>query len=114
VKPSPAVTLSLPDPEFAAAVAADVALGLAVHAGFTALAADRVRRDLHAAVEAAATPLRIVACAAPGRVDVTIEASLAEGARRAAEVLEPHGPQLDSTSLAVAFVAAHRGSLRLV
>jgi lambda repressor-like predicted transcriptional regulator len=114
VNPSPAVTLSLPDADYAAAVAADVLLGLSMNAGFTALAADRVRRDVHAAVEAAGAPLRIEAGVSPGRLDVVLQAPATQAARRAADVLELHGPRVDATSVRVAFVAAHRGSLRLV
>jgi hypothetical protein len=114
MNPTPGVTLSLPDAGFAAAVASDVLLGMAVSAGFTGLAADRVRRDVHAAVEAAGVPLRVEAAIAPGRLAVALHAPAADAAGRAAQALEPHRPRLDSSSLRVDFVAAHRGSLWLV
>ncbi len=112
MQPSPPVSLRLPLPRYAAPVAGDVALGMALSAGFPALAADRVRRDVAAAVRAASAPLSIGCQAAPGRLRLRIDGAGDEALARAAAALDGHDARLRPSLLEVDFRAVHRGSLR--
>ena len=108
------VILHLPERRFAPAVAGHVVLGLALAAGFPALAADRVRREVEASVRDAGGAVEIRAGLTPGRIELRLEAASQAAAARAAAALAQHRTRLDSTQLEVHFVAAQQGGLRAV
>jgi hypothetical protein len=113
MEPTQPVTLSLRDAATAGPVAAEVALGMALRAGFPPLAADRVRRAVREALEGSPAS-EITAEARPGEVRLRVTAADAGWRSRALGALAAHEPAAVDGGLVVVFRSIHRGALRAV
>jgi hypothetical protein len=108
------VALRLAPTPHAARIAGAVALGMALRSGFGALAAERVRGAVRAAVGSGAAPGEVRARAQPGRLTVVLSGGGEEWRRRAAEALAEHAPTHADGQIEVVFRGATRADVRVV
>ncbi len=106
--------LSLRDGAVAGSVAGEVALGMALRAGFPPLAAERVRAAIADAVDGVAPGGTMAVGADPGEVRVRLLCDDAAWRDRALAALDAHEAAPTDGGLAVTFRAIHRGALRAV
>lgn len=108
------VVLSLSDGAVAGSVAGEVALGMALRAGFPPLAAERVRAAIADALADVAPGGTMAVDADPGEVRVRLLSADAAWRDRTLAALDAHGAEPTDGGVAVTFRAIHRGALRAV